>query len=139
MNPIGAFPMSFLPNVASVQAPRMAEGQAIPMEELKKLALGAGGPVQTDGPKIAASELPAISNVQSGGGSFSATLSQLINDVSAKSSASGQAVEGLMTGQNVSLHQAMIAMEEASVSFQLMVEVRNKLLESYQELMRMQV
>jgi flagellar hook-basal body complex protein FliE len=39
----------------------------------------------------------------------------------------------------VSLHQAMIAMEEASVSFQLMVEVRNRLLESYQELMRMQI
>jgi flagellar hook-basal body complex protein FliE len=33
----------------------------------------------------------------------------------------------------------MIASEEASISFQLMVEVRNKLLESYQELMRMQV
>jgi flagellar hook-basal body complex protein FliE len=33
----------------------------------------------------------------------------------------------------------MIAMQEASVSFQLMVEVRNKLLESYQELMKMQV
>jgi flagellar hook-basal body complex protein FliE len=33
----------------------------------------------------------------------------------------------------------MIAMEEANVSFQLMVEVRNKLLESYQELMRMQI
>jgi flagellar hook-basal body complex protein FliE len=45
----------------------------------------------------------------------------------------------LQSGQNVSLHQTMIAMEEASVSFQLMVEVRNKVLESYQELMRMQV
>jgi flagellar hook-basal body complex protein FliE len=33
----------------------------------------------------------------------------------------------------------MISMEEASVSFQMMVEVRNKLLDSYQELMRMQV
>ena len=44
-----------------------------------------------------------------------------------------------LAGQNVPLHQAMIAMEEASVSFQLMVEVRNKLLESYQELMRMQI
>jgi len=33
----------------------------------------------------------------------------------------------------------MIAMQEANVSFQLMVEVRNKLLESYQELMRMQI
>jgi flagellar hook-basal body complex protein FliE len=45
----------------------------------------------------------------------------------------------LLSGQNVSLHQAMISMQEANVSFQLMVEVRNKLLDSYQELMRMQV
>jgi flagellar hook-basal body complex protein FliE len=44
-----------------------------------------------------------------------------------------------MAGGNVPLHKAMIAVEEASVSFQLMVEVRNKLLDSYQELMRMQV
>jgi flagellar hook-basal body complex protein FliE len=53
--------------------------------------------------------------------------------------AAGDSVRGLVTQQGVPLHQAMIAMEEASVSFQLMVEVRNKLLESYQELMRMQV
>jgi flagellar hook-basal body complex protein FliE len=33
----------------------------------------------------------------------------------------------------------MLSVEEASVSFQLMVEVRNKLLDSYQELMRMQI
>jgi flagellar hook-basal body complex protein FliE len=45
----------------------------------------------------------------------------------------------VLSGQNVSLHQAMISMQEANVSFQLMVEVRNKLLESYQELMRMQI
>jgi flagellar hook-basal body complex protein FliE len=48
-------------------------------------------------------------------------------------------MRGVMSGQGVPLHQAMIAAEEASVSFQLMVEVRNRLLESYQELMRMQV
>ena len=66
-------------------------------------------------------------------------LSELVHDVSTKQAAAGDAVSGLLGGQNVSLHQAMIAMEEASVSFQLMVEVRNKLLESYQELMRMQV
>jgi flagellar hook-basal body complex protein FliE len=45
----------------------------------------------------------------------------------------------VLAGEGVPLHQAVIAAEEASVSFQLMVEVRNKLLESYQELMRMQV
>ena len=54
-------------------------------------------------------------------------------------SAAGDTVNGLLSGKNVSLHQAMISMEEASVSFSLMVEVRNKLLDSYQELMRMQI
>jgi len=120
-------------------ANRLSEGQAIPMEELKKLAMSAGGMPVGDASKIAATELPSISNVSSGGGSFSATLGQMISEVGAKSAASSQAVEGLISGQNVSLHQTMIAMEEASLSFQLMVEVRNKLLESYQELMRMQV
>jgi flagellar hook-basal body complex protein FliE len=66
-------------------------------------------------------------------------IGALVNDVSSKSAAAGEALSGLLSGQNVSLHQTVIAMEEASVSFQLMVEVRNKLLESYQELMRMQI
>jgi flagellar hook-basal body complex protein FliE len=57
----------------------------------------------------------------------------------ATKTAANEAVTGLLTDKNVPLHQAVIAMEEASVSFQLMVEVRNKLLDSYQELMRMQI
>ena len=70
---------------------------------------------------------------------FGEMLGDLVQGVNAKQAASKDTVNALLAGQNVPLHQAMIAMEEASVSFQLMVEVRNKLLESYQELMRMQV
>ena len=44
-----------------------------------------------------------------------------------------------LTGDSPQLHQSVIAMQEAGVAFQLMVEVRNKLVESYQELMRMPV
>ena len=73
------------------------------------------------------------------GGNFQNMLGDFVNEVSAQQSAGSDAVNGLLSGKNVSLHQAMISMEEASVSFQLMVEVRNKLLDSYQELMRMQV
>ncbi|MEW6302700.1 MAG: flagellar hook-basal body complex protein FliE [Verrucomicrobiota bacterium] len=72
-------------------------------------------------------------------GSFGRVLGEFVQEVNGKQAAAGEAVNGLLSGQGVSLHQAMIAMEEASVSFQLMVEVRNKLLESYQELMRMQI
>jgi flagellar hook-basal body complex protein FliE len=73
------------------------------------------------------------------GGSFQNLLGNFVNEVSAQQNTASDTVSGLLSGKNVSLHQAMISMEEASVSFQMMVEVRNKLLDSYQELMRMQV
>ncbi|HUI06971.1 MAG TPA: flagellar hook-basal body complex protein FliE [Verrucomicrobiae bacterium] len=73
------------------------------------------------------------------GASFSDVLRKVIQDVDAKQVAATEAVNGVIGGQHVPLHQAMIAMEEANVSLQLMVEVRNRLLDSYQELMRMQV
>ena len=76
---------------------------------------------------------------RAGASSFENTIQSFVGDVAGKQVAAGEAVAGLLSGKNVSLHQAMIGMEEASISFQLMVEVRNKMLESYQELMRMQV
>ena len=80
-----------------------------------------------------------INPSQPAGDSFGSVLGKLISDVNQKQSAASAAVDGLQSGQGVPLHQAVIAMEEANVSFQLMVEVRNKLLDSYQELMRMQI
>jgi flagellar hook-basal body complex protein FliE len=98
--------------------------QAIPAQDLQQLN----------------SDLPAeaVSATQPTG-SFSNLLSDFVGEVNSQQSAAGDALTGLLSGKNVSLHQAMISMEEASVSFQMMVEVRNKLLDSYQELMRMQV
>ncbi len=83
-----------------------------------------------------ASELGAA---QSPTSSFSSMLGQMVSDINAQQLNASQTVNALQSGQKVPLHQAVIAMEEASVSFQLMVEVRNKLLESYQEIMRMQI
>jgi flagellar hook-basal body complex protein FliE len=102
-----------------------ASPKAIPFTELEKLSPGI---------------LPQpLDRSQPAGGSFENTIKSFVSEVSQKQAVAGEAVQGLISGQNVSLHQTMIAMEEASISFQLMVEVRNKLLESYQELMRMQV
>jgi flagellar hook-basal body complex protein FliE len=98
---------------------------SIPAAELRELEAG-GGVGSATGAGPAAS-------------SFSNVLGQMVQDVNAKQTGAAQALHDLQSGQNVSLHQTMIAMEEASVSFQLMVEVRNRLLESYQEIMRMQV
>ena len=74
-----------------------------------------------------------------GNDSFATMLGHMVSDVNAQQNFATQTVNALQSGQNVPLHQAVIAMEEANVSFQLMVEVRNRLLESYQEIMRMQI
>ncbi|MGA2247014.1 MAG: flagellar hook-basal body complex protein FliE [Verrucomicrobiota bacterium] len=87
--------------------------------------------------EAAPSALPAAQPADSN--SFSALLGKLVSDVNAQQQTSTQSVNALQSGANVPLHQAVISMEEANVSFQLMVEVRNRLLESYQEIMRMTV
>jgi len=74
-----------------------------------------------------------------GGDSFATMLGHMVSDINSQQNVATQTVNALQSGQNVPLHQAVIAMEEANVSFQLMVEVRNRLLESYQEIMRMQI
>lgn len=127
MNPLSALRTLAYPALraeAPIQAPAAAP-KTIPFTELEKLSPGIlPNPV-------------GVPNTAPAG--FDKLVTGLVNEVSAKQAASSEAVNGLLSGQNVSLHQTMIAMEEASISFQLMVEVRNKLLESYQELMRMQI
>jgi flagellar hook-basal body complex protein FliE len=70
---------------------------------------------------------------------FSSMLEGLVDHVSTKQAAAGALTQRVLLGETDQLHQSVIAMQEASVSFSLMVEVRNKLVESYQELMRLQV
>ena len=70
---------------------------------------------------------------------FDNMLGTFVNEVNTKQVAAGDAISGMLAGEDIPLHKTMIAFEESSVSFQLMVEVRNKLLEGYQELLRMQV
>lgn len=72
-------------------------------------------------------------------GGFSSLFEQLVDTVDTKQSEANQVTRQVLLGQNDQLHQSVIAMQEASVAFSMMVEVRNKLVESYQELMRMPV
>jgi flagellar hook-basal body complex protein FliE len=74
-----------------------------------------------------------------GGKSFNNLLEKAVGDVEGKMQSAEAEKAKLLTGESTNLHQAVIAMQEASVAFGLMVEVRNKLVESYQEMMRMQV
>ena len=121
-------------------AAKEAMGRLIPAGELEKLSSGVMKPSFTnlDGAGRLAPTL-SMGGGPTAGRSFDGMLTQMVSDVSAKQSAANTAVVGAMTGGGVPLHQAMLSVEEASVSFQMMVEVRNRMLESYQELMRMQI
>lgn len=123
MNPISALRLPVMPDALRGISPDLAR-PTIPVYELGKSAAAAG--VQSGGMSPVAA-------------SFESTLGKLVAEVSGKQAAATNAAAGVLGNQGVPLHQAVLAAEEASVSFQLMVEVRNKLLESYQELMRMQV
>jgi flagellar hook-basal body complex protein FliE len=71
--------------------------------------------------------------------SFSEIMEQLVGEVDGTIKAADTQKAKVLSGESTNLHQAMIAMQEAGVAFSMMVEVRNKLVESYQEIMRMQV
>ncbi|PTY08801.1 flagellar hook-basal body complex protein FliE [Opitutaceae bacterium EW11] len=70
---------------------------------------------------------------------FGKVMDQMISSVDAKQNEASAITRDVLMGKNDQVHQSMIAMQEASVAFQLMVEVRNKVVDSYQELMRMAV
>jgi flagellar hook-basal body complex protein FliE len=71
--------------------------------------------------------------------SFGQMLDGVVSTVETKQAQAQEMTRKVLLGETDNLHQGVIAMQEASVAFSMMVEVRNKLVESYQELMRMQV
>ena len=71
--------------------------------------------------------------------SFAETLSKLLDQVNSLQHEAGSAAEGLLTGKVENLHEVMIAMGKAEVSFKFLMEARNKLVDAYREIMRMQV
>ncbi|MDQ0253717.1 flagellar hook-basal body complex protein FliE [Evansella vedderi] len=70
---------------------------------------------------------------------FKDMLNKAIKDVNKAQVESASMTERFVRGENVELHDVMIASQKASISLQTTVEVRNKVIEAYQEIMRMQV
>ncbi len=70
---------------------------------------------------------------------FEQTLKKFIEDVDQAQKFAGESVEKLMTGEIKDIHDVMIAVEKAGTSFELMMEIRNKMIDAYREIMRMQI
>lgn len=71
--------------------------------------------------------------------SFQNWLAQEMNSVNQQIQGSEVQIQQLATGEQDNLHQVMLSLEKAKLGFELALQVRNKLLEGYQEIMRMQV
>jgi flagellar hook-basal body complex protein FliE len=71
--------------------------------------------------------------------SFKDILSDAINQTEEAQAANDLSSEAILTGTQDSLHTAMIDAQKAELTLQLTVQIRNKILDSYNEIMRMQV
>lgn len=70
---------------------------------------------------------------------FGQIFNEAFSRLNQQENAANQAITSLAAGEDIELHQVMLKMQEADLGFQLALQIRNKLVEAYQEVMRMQV
>ena len=90
---------------------------------------------QIQTPFIQAQTIPKVKQVVNFGDLFKQSLEK----VNAAQHKSDEMTNQLITGEVKDVHEVMIASQKASLSLQLTLQVRNKVVEAYQEVMRMQV
>ena len=71
--------------------------------------------------------------------SFGNVFSGVVNDANQQQIAADQAIQQLATGETGSVQDVVVSMAKADLSFRFVLEMRNRVIESYQELMRMQI
>lgn len=74
-----------------------------------------------------------------GGKSFADTLAESLNKVNDLQKDADVAIENLAAGKTQNIHETMMAVNKADMAFKMTMQVRNKIVEAYQEVLRMQV
>lgn len=72
-------------------------------------------------------------------GEFLGLVKGFLGDVNHLQARSGDALKAFVAGEITDLHQVMVASQEASIAIDLMIEIRNRVVQSFQEIMRIQV
>lgn len=90
------------------------------------------------------SHLPHIQTTKSGkaghvGAEFAKALEGMLQKVDSAQKQADQAAASLQAGEEVSIPDVMMSLEKADITMRLAVQMRNKVIEAYQEIMRMQV
>jgi flagellar hook-basal body complex protein FliE len=84
-------------------------------------------------------DISASKSAQDVTGSFEQTLDGFVNNVNDLQNKANDAMDKMASGQAADVHEVMIAMEKAKISFDLLLQVRNKMLDAYKQIMQMQV
>ena len=102
------------------------------------MAQGVIGPIN---PNLQVPEIrrPENQGGQKGEAGFGEILKEAISTVNELQKQSDQEIQKLMTGESQDLHTTIIAVQKADLSFQMMMQVRNKIVQAYQQIMGMQV
>ena len=83
--------------------------------------------------------VPPAPELAGNSGSFATLLQQSLDQVNGLQHDADAAARGFALGQAPSVHSTMIAMEKADIALRLTMKIRNKVVEAYQDVMRMQV
>ena len=84
-------------------------------------------------------EPPSVDAPETGEASFGEMLNGAVRQLERLQGNADAAMLKMATGQPVELHEAMLAVEQANLGFQVALQVRSKIIEAYQEVMRTQV
>ena len=84
-------------------------------------------------------KIDQMPNSQESGPSFADTLKEAVNDVNQMQLNADKKIQELATGKTDDIAGVMIATEKADIALRAMVQVRNKIIDAYQEIMKMQV
>jgi flagellar hook-basal body complex protein FliE len=94
-------------------------------------------PAISAAPIIEAPQLSPLSSPQ--GGEFRSLLNSAIQHVTTVQNNADAAVQSFLSGENDELHSTILATQRADLEFEMFMQVRNKVVSAYQEIMRMQV
>jgi len=96
------------------------------------------GPISSLRILPAETDFSALRPSEESGNGFRQVLHSAIDDIEKLERQAEAKVSGVLEGNGTDVHSAMIAVEKADLSFQLMIQVRNKIVSAYQEISRMQ-
>jgi len=89
--------------------------------------------------KLDVEESENLSATSEGKPSFGVSIREAVEQVNNLQTEANSLAEKFAVGDPVDTHEVMLAMQKASLALQLSVQVRNKVIEAYQEIMRMQI